>query len=191
MQIYIIVLNAAAAILLFAVAPRLGKAAWRAPRGPFRAVSTGCAIMCLLLAMSSVHLLLIQAARARLVAFQWLSWLLGPLAVVQATLAVLVGIWAVVLAVRHWNRLGRAQSMVHVLTDRMPSKAHARQARLSSREHEVLGLIRSGVLSDGEIAGALHISPATAATHVQRILRKTGLHNRRDLMLLPRARSAA
>jgi len=78
MQIYIIVLNAAAAILLFAVAARLGKAAWRAPRGPFRAVSTGCAIMCLLLAMSSVHLLLIQAARARLVAFQWLSWLLGP-----------------------------------------------------------------------------------------------------------------
>ncbi len=63
MQIYIIVLNAAAAILLFAVAPRLGKAAWRAPRGPFRVVSTGCAIMCLLLAMSSVHLLLIQAAR--------------------------------------------------------------------------------------------------------------------------------
>src|SRR6266516_7407145 len=80
MQIYIIALNAAAAILLFAVAPRLGKAAWRAPRGPFRAVSTGCAIMCLLLAMSSVHLLLIQAARARLVAFQWLGWLLGPLA---------------------------------------------------------------------------------------------------------------
>jgi DNA-binding CsgD family transcriptional regulator len=111
--------------------------------------------------------------------------------VVQATLAVMVGIWAVVLAVRHWNRLGRAQSMVHVLTDRMPSQAHARQATLSTREHEVLGLIRSGVLSDSEIAGALHISPATAATHVQRILRKTGLHNRRDLMLLPRARSAA
>ena len=135
MQIYIIVLNAAAAILLFAVAPRLGKAAWRAPRGPFRVVSTGCAIMCLLLAMSSVHLLLIQAARARLVAFQWLGWLLGPLAVVQATLAVVVGIWAVVLAVRHWNRLGRAQSMVHVLTHRMPSKAHARQASRRPRQN--------------------------------------------------------
>ena len=81
--------------------------------------------------------------------------------------------------------------MVHVLTERVPSEARATQARLSARESEVLGLIRSGVLSDGEIAGALHISPATAATHVQRILRKTRLHNRRDLMPLPRARSGA
>jgi DNA-binding CsgD family transcriptional regulator len=112
--------------------------------------------------------------------------LLGPVAAAQATLAVLVGIWALVLIVRHWNQLGRAQSMVHVLTNRVPLQAHARQASLSSREHEVLELIRTGVLSDSEIARALHISPATAATHVQRILRKTGLHNRRDLMLLPR-----
>jgi DNA-binding CsgD family transcriptional regulator len=80
--------------------------------------------------------------------------------------------------------------MVHALTDRVPSTAHARQAMLSSREHEVLELIRTGILSDSEIARALHISPATAATHVQRILRKTGLHNRRDLMLLSHATSA-
>jgi DNA-binding NarL/FixJ family response regulator len=54
----------------------------------------------------------------------------------------------------------------------------------------VLNLIRKGVITDHEIARALHISRATAATHVQRILRKTLLHNRRELMLLP-PRSAA
>jgi DNA-binding NarL/FixJ family response regulator len=56
----------------------------------------------------------------------------------------------------------------------------------SSREREVLEADPQGIISDGEIARTLHISPATAAAHLQRILPKTGLHNRRDLMLLPR-----
>jgi DNA-binding CsgD family transcriptional regulator len=81
--------------------------------------------------------------------------------------------------------------MVEVLTDRLPSDAHARQAGLTSREQEVLDLIRRGVITDREIARALHIAPATAGTHVQRILHKTRLHNRRDLMLLQRPKSAA
>ncbi|MGE5292335.1 MAG: response regulator transcription factor, partial [Micromonosporaceae bacterium] len=41
----------------------------------------------------------------------------------------------------------------------------------------ILNLIRRGLISDSEIAEALQISPATAATHVQHIRRKTGLHN--------------
>jgi DNA-binding NarL/FixJ family response regulator len=49
----------------------------------------------------------------------------------------------------------------------------------------VLDVIRQGVLSDHDIGEVLHISRATAATHVQNILRKTGLHDRRSLMLLP------
>ena len=186
MRIYIIVMYGAAALLLTALAATLGKAAWRAPRGPFRAVSASGAGVCLLVAIFSLQHLLVLAAHRGLMAAHWLGLLPGPVAMVQATLAVLVGTWALVLRLRYWNHLGRAQAMVHTLTDRVPSTAHARVAMLSTREHEVLDLIRSGVLSDNDIARALHISPATAATHVQRILRKTGLHNRRDLMLLPR-----
>lgn len=185
MHIYIIVMYGAAALLLAVLAATLGKAAWRAPRGPFRAVSACGAAVCLLLALSSLQRLLVFAAYWRLIASHWLGLLLGPVAMMQGTLAVLAGAWALVLILRHWNHLGRTQSMVHALIDRVPSTAHARQARLSTREREVLDLIRNGVLSDNEIARALHISPATAATHVQRILRKTELHNRRDLMLLP------
>jgi DNA-binding NarL/FixJ family response regulator len=74
--------------------------------------------------------------------------------------------------------------MVDVITDRFPLEASAREADLSVREHEVLDVIRRGVLSDQDIGETLHISRATAATHVQNILRKTGLHDRRDLMLL-------
>jgi DNA-binding CsgD family transcriptional regulator len=186
MHIYIIVMYGAAALLLAVLAATLGKAAWRAPGGPFRPVSACGAAVCLLLALSSLQRLLVLAAYWRLIAPHWLGLLLGPVAMMQGTLAVLAGAWALVLILRHWNHLGRTQSMVHALIDRVPSTAHARQARLSTREREVLDLIRNGVLSDNEIARALHISPATAATHVQRILRKTELHNRHDLMLLPR-----
>jgi DNA-binding CsgD family transcriptional regulator len=188
---YIIAMDAAAVILLSTVAVGLAIAARRAARGPFRASSLGGAAVCLLLGIASLHHLLMVAAHTGLLATHWGDWLLGPLAAIQATLAVLVGVSAAGLTRHYWHRVGRAHTMVELLTDRLPSDARARQAGLTCREQEVLDLIRRGLISDHEIAQALHISPATAATHVQRILRKTGLHNRRDLMLLPPARSAA
>jgi DNA-binding CsgD family transcriptional regulator len=184
-------MDAVAVLLLSIGAVGLVTAARRAPRGPFRASSLGGAAVCLLLVIASLHHMLMVAAHTGLLASHWVDLLLGPLAAVQATLAVLVGVFAVVLVRHYWHRVGRAHSMVELLTDRLPSDARARQAGLTCREQEVLSLIRRGLISDREIAQALHISPATAATHVQRILRKTGLHNRRDLMLLPPAKSAA
>lgn len=191
MNAYIIAMDAVAVLLLSTGAVGLVIAARRAPRGPFRASSLGGAAVCLLLVIASLHHMLMVAAHMGLLASYWVDLLLGPLAAVQATLAVLVGVFAVVLVRHYWHRVGRAHSMVELLTDRLPSDARARQAGLTCREQEVLSLIRRGLISDREIAQALHISPATAATHVQRILRKTGLHNRRDLMLLPPAKSTA
>jgi len=182
---YIIAMDAAAVLLLSIVAVGLAIAARRALRGPFRASSIGGAAVCLLLMIASLHHLLMVAAHSGLLASHWADWLLGPLAAIQATLAALVAVAAVVLLRNYWHRLGRAHTMVEVLTDRLPPNAHAKQAGLTAREQEVLELIRKGVLTDCEIGRALHIAPATAATHVQRILRKTGLHNRHDLMLLP------
>jgi DNA-binding CsgD family transcriptional regulator len=188
---YIIVMDAAAVLLLSAVAVALAVAGRRAPRGPFRALSLGGAAVCLLLVIASLHHLLIVAAHRDLLPPRWTGWLLGPLAAIQATLAVAVAVSAVVLARHYWHRVGHAHAMVGLLTDRMPSDARARQAGLTCREQEVLALVRRGLISDCAIAEVLHISPATAATHVQHILRKTRLHNRRDLMLLPPAKSAA
>ena len=185
MNAYIIVMDAAATLLLSTVAAGLAIAARRAPRGPFRASSLGGAAVSLLLMMASLHHLLMVAAHSGLLASHWADWLLGPLAAIQATLVVLVAGAAVILGRHYWHRLGRAHTMVEVLTDRLPPDAHAKQARLTAREQEVLDLIRKGVVTDREIGRALQIAPATAGTHVQRILRKTGLHNRHDLMLLP------
>ena len=187
MNAYIIVMDAVAILLLTTVAVGLAIAARRAPRGSFRASSLGGVAVCLLLMIASLHHLLMVAAHSGLLASHWADWLLGPLAAIQATLVVLVAGAAVILGRHYWHRLGRAHTMVEVLTDRLPPGAHAKQARLTAREQEVLDLIRKGVVTDCEIGRALQIAPATAATHnnVQRILRKTGLHNRHDLMLLP------
>ena len=188
MREYAIVMEGVAATVLLGLAGWLAWTAWRAPDGPFRSVSAGGAALCVLLAETSVHdlLILIQAGRVGTPGLRGV--LVGPWAAVTGTVAVLIGFWVVFLTLRYWPRLGRAQSMVDVLTDQVPSAAHARQANLSEREEQVLDLIRAGVLSDEDIATSLHISRATAATHVQNILKKTGLHNRRDAMLLGEAR---
>jgi DNA-binding NarL/FixJ family response regulator len=56
-------------------------------------------------------------------------------------------------------------------------------AELTDREHEVLLLVAAG-LSNTDIARRLVISPATAKTHVGRILAKLDLHDRVQLVVL-------
>lgn len=54
---------------------------------------------------------------------------------------------------------------------------------LTAREREVLALIAAG-LSNEQIAAELVMSPATARTHVNRIMVKTALHDRAQLVIL-------
>jgi DNA-binding CsgD family transcriptional regulator len=187
---YIIVMEAAATLLLIGLVGRLTVTAWHGPRGAFRVASAAASAVCALLGATSLQHLLHVTTRDELVSLGWWDTLLGPLAALRATIVVVTAL-TVMLGLRYWTILGRAQSMVDALTDRLPSQVSGWEAALSARELEVLDVIRKGVLSDHDISETLHISRATAATHVQNILRKTDLHNRRDLMLLSLERSLA
>ena len=55
--------------------------------------------------------------------------------------------------------------------------------RLTEREHEVLLLVVTGMTND-EVAARLVISPATAKTHLSRILAKLGARDRAQLIVL-------
>ncbi|MFD3659798.1 response regulator [Streptomyces sp. NPDC058659] len=54
---------------------------------------------------------------------------------------------------------------------------------LTEREREVLGLVGAG-LSNDEIAGRLVLAPATAKTHVSRIMTKLAVRDRAQLVVL-------
>ena len=56
-------------------------------------------------------------------------------------------------------------------------------AELTPRERQVLELLANGLNQDA-IAGQLVISAATVATHIQRILRKLGVHSRAQAVAL-------
>ncbi len=80
--------------------------------------------------------------------------------------------------------LRRAETALGVMLGTLhPVLRSVQNAGLSPREQEVVGVMATGRLSDQEIADVLFISVATAATHVRNILKKTGLHDRRQLVL--------
>jgi DNA-binding NarL/FixJ family response regulator len=54
---------------------------------------------------------------------------------------------------------------------------------LTAREREVLALVAKG-RSNAEIAGELSMSPATAKTHVSRLLTKLGARDRAQLVVV-------
>ncbi|NUT45957.1 MAG: response regulator transcription factor [Saccharothrix sp.] len=58
-----------------------------------------------------------------------------------------------------------------------------RLSALTEREREVMALVAAG-LSNDEIAARLVLSPATAKTHVSRIMTKTGVRDRAQLVIL-------
>src|SRR5215467_8227734 len=127
-------MDTVAVLLLSALAAGLAIAARRGRPGALRALSMSGAAACLLLAIASLHHLLLVAAHVGLLASHWVDWLLGPLAAIQATLAVLVGVAAVVFVRYYWHLLLRAHTIVEVLTHRPHTTVHRRQCHLTPWE---------------------------------------------------------
>jgi DNA-binding NarL/FixJ family response regulator len=72
---------------------------------------------------------------------------------------------------------------VSLTTGPAAGRAGAISGLLTDREREVLRLVAAG-LSNGEIADQLHISPATAKTHVAHLLTKLDARDRVQLVII-------
>lgn len=134
--------------------------------------------------LSALQRMAIQAMRAGWVSQEWGRFFLSEWQLLQSLAATGLAVWALLLGRRVWGHLRRSERMVTVLTDRVAMDVSVTELGLTARELEILEAIASGKLADQEIAQAFYISPATAGTHVRNIMRKAGVRNRRDLMLL-------
>lgn len=139
----------------------------------------------------SVAFVLFSLTRLALIAIG-LGWIPGRLGeflesgwvLVQSLLALGIGLFAVVVIRRAAKSLREADRIVSVLSDRLLGETSLEDFGFTSRELEVLEVIAQGTMSDREISDVLYISPATAATHVRNILKKSGVRSRRELVLL-------
>jgi two-component system nitrate/nitrite response regulator NarL len=72
---------------------------------------------------------------------------------------------------------------VQALLRRATPSTTSNGAHLTNREHEILGLLAHGK-AEREIASELAISRRTAATHIEHILGKLGVHSRAQAVAL-------
>lgn len=93
---------------------------------------------------------------------------------------VLLGMGALAIRIIRpiWSGISHSERVTAALGSTEPIDVSG----LTPRELEVLEAISVGRLSDKELAAELGVSRYTAKTHVARILSKTGLHSRAELL---------
>lgn len=142
----------------------------------------------LAMALTSAALVVGSAQRLALLAGQ-LGWFAPTLAretvpewhLAQSVVVGVLGLFAFFSIRRVMSSMTRADRLIQLMWDRV-SHVDLAVLNLSPRERQVLDLMGSSLVTDAELAQALHISPSTVQTHVKSLLRKTGLHRRQDLM---------
>jgi DNA-binding NarL/FixJ family response regulator len=101
----------------------------------------------------------------------------GPAELLHAIRVVAAG--DALLAPRVTRRL-----IAQVTASRVVARDGADQlSRLTQREREVLALVGQGMSND-EVGAALHLSPATARTHVSHAMSKLGARDRAQLVVI-------
>lgn len=146
---------------------------WRLAALPFLAVVVG-----------GLQRLAFQSIRLGLVPDDNFSVLLGGWQVVQSMLVAAVGVLSFLTVRRLATRFSDSEHLLGDAIDRT-RKVDVETLGLTRREAEVLEVIAvADQIDDRTIASALHISPATAHSHVSALLRKTELSDRRDLRIL-------
>lgn len=128
--------------------------------------------------VSALQRLGLQAIRAGWLSVDVTEHLLGWWQFVQSVVLLALGVVAMVAMRPVWSGISHSERVTAALGNIEPVDV----SRLTPRELEVLRAISVGMLSDKELAAHLGVSRHTAKTHVARILAKTGLHRRTELL---------
>ncbi len=116
--------------------------------------------------------------------FRFMPRLLTPgFMMATGVILVMLGVTALVAVPRMVRTAASQTIMLAVLSKRLDTQKLS-TLRLTPREVEVLEAMAKGFLDDSELAARLSIAPTTAATHVRNIMKKAGVRDRRDLLLL-------
>jgi DNA-binding CsgD family transcriptional regulator len=103
---------------------------------------------------------------------------------IQSLASTALGVVGFLLVRRYGKSLKTADRIATAVSNRLFEGSSLTEYGFTNREIEVLRAIADGYISDNEIAEILFIAPATAATHVKNILKKSGVRSRRELALL-------
>jgi DNA-binding CsgD family transcriptional regulator len=98
-----------------------------------------------------------------------------------AAAGILVVLWLVKRVLRS---IGTSEKLARAMVQSPLHEERVSELALTARELQVMKAMAEGSISDRQIGNLLGIAPNTAATHVRNILRKAGVHDRRDLLLL-------
>ena len=183
MSVVVIVLIVINSLLFAGLGVRAFLLGRRAESPYLRALAWVVSAACGAFVLGALQRLAVQAVTAGWLPDVGLIEVTSSWQLLQSLLALgiaVAGFWALW---RTWGPIGLSEQVASTLAGRLPDVDLA-ECDLTARELDVVEVIRQGVLSDREIGERLFIAPATAATHVKRILRKTGLSSRRDLLLL-------
>lgn len=183
MSLLVVVLIIFNAVLFSALGIRAAILGRRAESPYLRALAWVVSGASLSFVLGAIQRLAVQAALAGWIPEVGITSVATGWQLLQSLAALTIGVAAFWILTRAWAPIGLAEQVASTLAGRLP-QVDLDRCGLTGREREVVEVIGSGLLSDREIADRLFISPATAATHVKRILRKTGLTSRRDLLLL-------
>lgn len=99
----------------------------------------------------------------------------------QSLIVVVLAVAAFLTIKQLATTMAASERIAGSILDRV-GHVHVETLDLTQREREVLSAIGGGLLTDSELAEELHISVNTVQTHIKRLLRKTGLNRRQDLI---------
>ena len=181
MPLALVVANTALFAGLFAYALHMAaKTASRSVRWLWRLAALPAAAV----VAGGLHRLAVQAVRVGWLPEETLDLLLVELQVVQSLAVAVLGVAAFVAMRRLTGRFSELEWVIGEVLDRAGA-VDLSSLDLTARQHEVLELIGvSTRIDDKSLAEKLGVSPETAHTHVQALLRKTKLRDRRDLVVL-------